>query len=125
VRGSRALIGQALSNLLDNAMKYAVGGARIEISVSRAAKGGVRLAVADDGPGVPPADREHILQRFVRLESSRSSPGSGLGLSLVAAIARAHGARLEVGEGGLEPGEGPQAGPGLSIALTFPTRQRS
>lgn len=119
VRGSRALIAQALANLLDNAIKYAAGGTRIEISVAKSAKGAIRLAVADDGPGVPEADREHIFQRFVRLETSRSSAGSGLGLSLVAAIARAHGAKLVVSESKLDATR-----PGLSIALVFPPRAR-
>lgn len=119
VRGSRALISQALSNLLDNALKYATGGATIEVSVKKGPKGHVRLAVADDGPGVPAADREHILQRFVRLETSRTTTGSGLGLSLVSAIARAHGAALKVDNGGLSTER-----PGLSIALIFPPRIR-
>ncbi|MEQ1931052.1 MAG: ATP-binding protein [Parvularculaceae bacterium] len=120
IRGSRALISQALANLLDNAMKYAAGGANIEISVKKSQKGHVRLAVADDGPGVPIADREHIFQRFVRLETSRTTQGSGLGLSLVAAIARAHGAALKVDGGGLGGAQ-----PGLSIALIFPPRARA
>lgn len=120
VRGSRALISQALANLLDNALKYAAGGGMIEISVKKSQKGHVRLAVADDGPGVPLADREHIFQRFVRLESSRTTHGSGLGLSLVAAIARAHGAAVKVDAGGLGGAQ-----PGLSIALVFPPRARA
>jgi signal transduction histidine kinase len=115
VRGSRALISQAVANLLDNALKYASGGNRIEISVRRTPKNTVRLAVADDGPGVPQSDREHIFKRFVRLETSRSTSGSGLGLSLVSAVARAHGARIVVGDG-LPNG----TAHGLSIALAFP-----
>ena len=98
ILGSRALISQALSNFLDNALKYARGGTRIEIHV-RTAQNGVNLSVLDDGPGVDKKDRGRILGRFVRLEESRSSPGSGLGLSLVAAIARAHSARLGLGNG--------------------------
>jgi signal transduction histidine kinase len=120
VRGSRALISQALANLLDNAMKYANGGKIIEISVKKSQKGHVRLAVADDGPGVPAGDREHIFQRFVRLETSRTTHGSGLGLSLVAAIARAHGAALKVDQGNLGGAQ-----PGISIALIFPPRARA
>jgi signal transduction histidine kinase len=115
VRGSRALISQAIANLLDNALKYAVGGSRIEIRVARAGRSAVALTVADDGPGVPESDRERIFHRFVRLESSRTTGGSGLGLSLVTAIARAHGARLTIGDGA--PGG---AGPGLGVTLTFP-----
>lgn len=96
INGSRELISQALANLLDNALKYAEGGDTITISVKKSARGGALLSVADDGVGVPPADRDKILKRFVRLESSRPSGGSGLGLSLVSAIARAHGAGLRV-----------------------------
>jgi signal transduction histidine kinase len=114
ILGSRALLSQAIANLLDNALKYAAGGSRIELSVERIPKSGVRLSVADDGPGVPETDREHILQRFVRLETSRTTHGSGLGLSLVSAIARAHGARLELSNG--VPGN---SGPGLRVTLTF------
>ncbi|HXI87517.1 MAG TPA: HAMP domain-containing sensor histidine kinase, partial [Parvularculaceae bacterium] len=100
VRGSRALISQAIANLFDNALKYAVGGSKIEIKVrpSKTEKDVVELSVADDGPGVPEADREHVLQRFVRLETSRTTSGSGLGLSLVVAIARAHRATLTLGD---------------------------
>ncbi len=96
ISGSRELISQALANLLDNALKYASGGKTLTISVRKSARGGALLSVADDGIGVPAADRDKILKRFVRLESSRTSSGSGLGLSLVSAIARAHGAGLRV-----------------------------
>ncbi len=94
VRGSRALISQALANMLDNALKYAVNGTKIDILVRRFGDQKVLLAVSDDGPGVPASDRDKVVKRFVRLERSRTSPGSGLGLSLVSAIARAHGAKL-------------------------------
>jgi len=103
VRGSRALISQAIANLLDNALKYAVGGTEIRLIVRKTKIGRVILSVADDGPGVPSRDRKSILKRFVRLEMSRSTPGSGLGLSLVSAIARAHGAVLRLGEGVPKP----------------------
>lgn len=117
--GSRALISQAIANLLDNALKYAVGGSRVELKVGRAAAGGSILSVADDGPGVPEEDRGRILQRFVRLEESRSTTGSGLGLSLVAAIARAHDADLSF-DGGLDGG----GDSGFRIILRFPSRDR-
>ncbi|MGE0408383.1 MAG: ATP-binding protein [Amphiplicatus sp.] len=119
VRGSRALISQALANLLDNALKYAVGGTVIEISVAKGPKGKASLAVADDGPGVPEADREHILQRFVRLETSRTTSGSGLGLSLVSAIARAHEGALFVADA--YPGA---ARPGLKVTIDFPVFEK-
>jgi len=119
VRGSRALISQAIANLLDNALKYAAGGDRIEILVGRTPKNAVRLSVADNGPGVPANDREHIFKRFVRLESSRTTTGSGLGLSLVSAVARAHGAVLAVSDG-LQKGDRR----GLCVSLTFPAFER-
>ena len=119
VNGSRALISQALANMLDNALKYAVGGSSIQIRVGKSQKGAVLLSVQDDGPGIPEADRAHVLKRFVRLETSRSSPGSGLGLSLVAAIARAHGATLRLSDGA---GDGDRKG--LKITLAFPPFER-
>lgn len=93
LRANRELIGQALVNLIENALKYLERGAgeggRITIGVRQQA-GRVLIEVADNGPGIPAEDRERVLQRFVRLEKSRTEPGSGLGLSLVAAVARLH-----------------------------------
>ncbi len=119
VKGSRELVSQAVANFLDNALKYAEGGKRIELKVEPAKYGGAVLSVADDGPGVEAKDRSRILERFVRLEESRSTPGSGLGLSLVAAIARAHGATLRL-EDGLENSDSQRSGRGLKIVMTFP-----
>ncbi len=100
VRGNRELIGQTLANLVDNALKYGAqteGAFRPEIVVSARRLGDdVELTVADRGPGVSARDRERVLGRFVRLEGSRSRPGSGLGLSLAAAVARMHGGRVEI-----------------------------
>ncbi|MEJ2432522.1 MAG: ATP-binding protein [Pseudolabrys sp.] len=101
VKGNRELISQALANLIDNAIKYAAPcperptGVAPEIVV-RALNEGERvlLIVADTGPGIPKDDRAHVVERFVRLEQSRSLPGSGLGLSLAAAVARLHGGEL-------------------------------
>ena len=76
----------------------------------RAASAGPEVSVADRGPGIPPADREHVLERFVRLDPARVMPGTGLGLSLVAAVAQLHGARLVLGD----------AAPGLVATLAFP-----
>ncbi|MGV6801351.1 MAG: ATP-binding protein [bacterium] len=105
VKGARELISQALVNLLDNAIKYGNAGqdenrrAKIEVKLAPRIGGGVLLSVMDNGPGVPVEARERIVSRFVRLESSRSTQGSGLGLSMVAAIVRAHGGQLSIGPG--------------------------
>jgi signal transduction histidine kinase len=102
VRGNRELVGQALANLVDNAIKYAQpnGKANSESTeiVVRAGNDGERimLSVADRGPGIPQADRGRVVERFVRLEQSRSKPGSGLGLSLASAVARLHGGELKL-----------------------------
>jgi signal transduction histidine kinase len=93
LRANRELIGQALVNLIENALKYFEKGdgrnGWITIGV-RQQSGRVLIEVADNGPGVPAEERERVLQRWVRLEKSRTEPGSGLGLSLVAAVARLH-----------------------------------
>lgn len=113
VTGNRELIGQAFANLIDNAMKYAAPdnqtGGKVMIS-ARAANGNAICTVADTGPGIPPEDRERVLKRFERLETARSQPGFGLGLSLVAAVAKLHNASLLL-EDNL---------PGLRVSLKFP-----
>jgi signal transduction histidine kinase len=114
VRGNRELVSQALANLIDNAIKYAAPNGKVgdvangvpgetlngvpsEIVIA-AGKDGERIAlsVADRGPGIPEADRGRVVERFVRLEQSRSAPGSGLGLSLASAVARLHGGELKL-----------------------------
>lgn len=117
IHADRQLLGQAIANLIDNAIKYGApeanggNGAKPEVVVSTRAKNGTaEIVVTDRGPGVPSADRERVLDRFVRLEASRSEPGSGLGLSLVAAVARLHGGTLR-----LEDNE-----PGLRVVLALP-----
>jgi signal transduction histidine kinase len=124
MRGNRELVSQALANLIDNAIKYAGpeaahNGRPAEIMVAAVNDGEhILLSVADSGPGIPDADRGRVVERFVRLEQSRSQPGSGLGLSLASAVARLHGGelRLEDNHPGLRgvialPRIGP-AGPG-------------
>ena len=109
VSGSRELLGRVVANLLDNALKYgrpAEGEARIGL-VLRLSGNEAVLSVSDNGAGIPEADRSRVMRRFVRLDSSRSAPGSGLGLSLVQAVVSMHGGRLEVGDGG----------PGLVVRL--------
>jgi signal transduction histidine kinase len=102
VHGNRELVSQALANLIDNAIKYAgptgqVNGAPAEIVVQAGNDGErITLSVADRGPGIPACDRDRVVERFVRLEQSRSEPGSGLGLSLASAVARLHGGDLKL-----------------------------
>lgn len=114
VRGNRHLVFQALSNLLDNAVKYTPIGGRIGLYGRRGPRGPV-LEVADSGPGIPEELRVRVLPRFARLDESRATPGSGLGLSLVAAVARLHGAELR-----LEDNR-----PGLRVVIDFGAERRS
>ncbi len=113
VAGNRQLLAQATANLIDNAIKYArpTSGteAAIRVSVARG-EGCIRLTVADNGPGIPEHQRQHALNRFARLETSRSRPGSGLGLSLVAAVARVHDGTIT-----LHDNE-----PGLRVVISLP-----
>lgn len=121
VYGNRDFLAQALSNLLDNAIKYTENGG-ITFRLRKTSGGDVEFSVTDTGQGVPEADRLRIIGRFVRLESSRSLPGAGLGLSLVEAVARAHGGRLAIDEGpGIyKKGIYVNRGPGLRTALVLP-----
>jgi signal transduction histidine kinase len=117
LRGNREFLAQALANILDNAVKYTPAGGAIMLRVRRRSSGEVEFSVTDTGPGVPEQDRGRVVERFVRLENSRNEPGAGLGLSLVAAVAEAHGGRLELAEG---PGKVGEMGPGLRVALILP-----
>jgi signal transduction histidine kinase len=108
VQGNRQLLAQLLTNLIENGLKYVPAGGSIEVAVQRLA-GCVRLAVSDDGPGIAAEDRARALQPFVRFGSGKQE-GSGLGLSLVAAIARLHRGRLQ-----LESNE-----PGLRVVVELP-----
>ncbi len=114
VRGEPGLFRQAVSNLIENALKYTLPGGHIEIHALRRPDGRVEIAVLDDGPGISPADRDRVLERFVRLESARSSPGAGLGLSLVAAVARLHNGGLHLRDG---IGRGERKGLGAIFVL--------
>lgn len=104
VRGEPGLFTQAVSNLIENALKYTPEGGRVEVHAVRRADGRIEISVLDNGPGIPPADRDRVLERFVRLESARSTPGAGLGLSLVAAVARLHKGGLHLRDGLEEAG---------------------
>jgi signal transduction histidine kinase len=108
VLGNRHLLAQAITNLIDNAVKYGAGGDTVTV----AARSGppVELVVSDTGSGIPAEERERVVQRFVRLDASRAAPGTGLGLSFVAAVAELHGASLRLED----------AGPGLRARLAFP-----
>jgi signal transduction histidine kinase len=117
MRGNHDFVAQAIANLLDNAIKYTPTGGAVMLRVRRRASGDIEFSVTDTGPGVAEPDRERVVERFVRLENSRNAPGAGLGLSLVAAVARAHGGRLELDEG---PGCFDGKGPGLRAALVLP-----
>ena len=112
VKGSRELLAQALTNLVENAIKYGSAdrsGARILIEVERRGPR-VLMSVEDDGPGIPPEEREHVTERFVRLDESRNKPGTGLGLSLVKAIVGMHGGELSFRD----------AAPGLRAEIVLP-----
>jgi signal transduction histidine kinase len=123
VHGNRELISQALANLVENAIKYGkpvsqAGGTVVsmdarQITIEARREGDqVLLSVTDRGPGIPEADRKHAVERFVRLEASRTLPGSGLGLSLASAVATLHGGELRLGD----------AHPGLVVTLVLPAR---
>lgn len=111
ITGSRELLGQALVNLVDNALKYGGAGDEPRIAIEAQRVGDrVEIVVSDRGPGIAPADRERVVGRFVRLENSRSRPGSGLGLSLAAAVARMHHGALRIEDNA----------PGLRVVLSLP-----
>jgi len=99
VLGEKDLIAQALSNLLDNAVKYTPEGGKIVFSVSRGRDGMIVMDITDTGPGIPEDQRERVVKRFVRLEASRSEPGSGLGLALVEAVGRVHNGDFQLAHG--------------------------
>jgi signal transduction histidine kinase len=116
VKGNRELVSQALANLVDNAIKYAVperpplnGVPQVVVS-ARPDGDRVLLTVADPGPGIPEPDRPRAVERFVRLDASRTQPGSGLGLSLASAVARLHGGELRLEDNA----------PGLKATIALP-----
>ena len=110
VSGDPVLLAQALSNLLDNALKYAPVNGTIEVAVHRRADGTVEVSVSDNGPGIAESERSKVVERFYRGDASRGTPGVGLGLSLAQAVAKLHGSVLEFSD---------QA-PGLRVAFTVP-----
>jgi signal transduction histidine kinase len=108
VVGDRDLLFQAVANLIDNVLKHVPSGGSVTVT-SRCSPSGVDIVVADNGPGVPADERIRVLERFYRLDASRTKPGAGLGLSLVAAVAKLHEATLSLSENH----------PGLQVALCF------
>jgi signal transduction histidine kinase len=111
ILGDRELLTQMLANLIENAIRHTPHGTHIEIALVRTASG-IIGSIADDGPGVPAHEREHIFQRFYRLDHGRTTPGSGLGLALVAAVASLHNVELSVSDNM----------PGLRVTMKFQQR---
>ncbi|WP_246107243.1 sensor histidine kinase [Puniceibacterium confluentis] len=109
VHGDRNLLGQVLANLIENALRHTPPGSSITVALSQT-ETDVELSVRDTGPGIPESEREQVLRRLYRLDRSRSTPGNGLGLSLVAGIAQVHDAALTLED----------ANPGLRVRLRFP-----
>ena len=113
ITGDRDLLFDALANLADNAIKHGREAGRVTVEV-RETEAGASIAVSDQGPGIPGDEIRNVFKRFYRLERSRQAPGNGLGLSLVAAVARLHGAQIEMLNNA----------PGLTIELRFPASAR-
>ncbi|MEM7493620.1 MAG: HAMP domain-containing sensor histidine kinase [Pseudomonadota bacterium] len=111
VKADQALLAQALSNLIDNAIKYTPRGGAVALNVKETAQT-VRIAVSDTGPGIPEADRQRVKDRFVRLDDARTEVGSGLGLALVEAVCDLHNGHFELDDSILEAG-------GLRASMTF------
>lgn len=122
VKASRELLSQALSNLIDNAIKYADGAEKPQINVRLTqAKREIRLSVCDIGIGIPAARREDVVKRFVRLDESRSKAGTGLGLSLVQAVADLHGGRFELDDASVTNKDFP----GLCATIILPVQGKT
>ena len=120
IEGNQPFLAQALANIIDNAIKYTPTGGAVMLRARRRSSGEIEFSVTDTGPGVPEGDRSRVIERFVRLDNSRTETGSGLGLSLVGAVMEAHGGRVILDEG---PGEYGGFGPGLRVALVLPAAE--
>jgi len=119
ILADRGLLSQAVSNLIENAIKYTPSGGAIHLSLSKNNMGRAVISISDNGPGIPQADRERVKERFVRLDKSRTLPGSGLGLTLVEAVADLHRADFTMSDGIGNSAERP----GLAASLIFPRRK--
>ena len=109
VSGDPVLLAQALSNLIDNALKYTPENGAIDVTLQRRAGGRAEIAITDNGPGIDDSEKTKVVERFYRGDASRGTPGVGLGLSLAQAVAKLHGSALELSD----------RGPGLSVVLTM------
>ena len=110
ISGDAVLLAQALSNLIDNALKFAPDHGMIDVGVQRRSDGGVEITVSDNGPGIDDSEKAKVVERFYRGDSSRGTPGVGLGLSLVQAVAKLHGSSLELHD----------RNPGLRVVIALP-----
>jgi signal transduction histidine kinase len=109
MRGDRELIVQMISNLIENALRHTPSGSTIVLTLSQVGET-IEIVLADDGPGIPTPERQNVFQRFYRLDCSRSTPGNGLGLSLVAAIAGLHQIEIRLEDNA----------PGLRVRMILP-----
>ena len=114
VTGDKDLLFDTVANLVDNAIKHGREAGQVTVEVAQS-DGGAVISIADDGPGIPAGEYQHVFKRFYRLERNRLTPGNGLGLSLVGAVARLHGARIEMLDNA----------PGLNFRLWFPLPAQS
>jgi signal transduction histidine kinase len=96
ISGDPVLLAQAIGNLIDNALKYTPQGGAISVEVQPLAQGAIGISVADNGPGIPDEEKPKVATRFYRGDASRGTPGVGLGLAVVAAVAKLHGGALEL-----------------------------
>jgi signal transduction histidine kinase len=103
-----------LANLVENAVRHGREGGRVEVALERGSDGGAALTVADDGAGIPAAERGRVFRRFHRLDAARSSPGTGLGLALAKAVADLHGMSVDLSDNA----------PGLRVTVSVPAPPR-
>ena len=113
IRGNALMLEEMIQNLVDNACRYCPRGTVIDVRIEPL-EGGLRLSVADNGPGIPPQDRERVLERFTRLQEKEAAEGSGLGLAIAREVAQMHRGTLELSDGDDRRG--------LTVSVAFPCR---